>query len=145
MIEKPDKCLGYWINKIERTMKNIHDRKLIKYDLTLSQTTILHQLWHKEGLTQKEIQENLSLRGASVSGMVETLLNKGLIERKQDLEDGRYKRLYLTEDGRRLEKRSMEVIREVEGYLIKGFTEDEKLIFASWLKKLYMNIHQLEE
>ena len=145
MGEKPEKCLGYWINKVERTMKNIHDKKLQQYDLTSSQVMVLHQLWHKEGLTQKEIHENLSLKGASVSGLVDTLLSKGLVERRQDNEDARFKRLYLTDCGRKLESESMNVIMEVEDLLARGFSEDEKVIFGSWLRKLYMNLNDAEK
>jgi len=145
MGQKPEKYIGYWINKVERTMKNIHDKRLEQYDLTLSQEAILHQLWHKDGLTQKEIQENLSLRGASVSGLVDTLLKKRLIVRTQDVEDARYKRLYLTEEGRKLEVICIGVIKELEAEISQGFSEDEKMIFTSWMRKLYINLKAIEK
>jgi DNA-binding MarR family transcriptional regulator len=145
MERNPEKYIGYWINKVERTMKNIHDQKFQKYDLTLSQAAVLHQLWHKDGLTQKEIQENLSLRGASVSGLVDTLLKKGLIARRQDQEDARYKRLYFSDEGRRLEEQTMKIILEVEDFISTGFSEDEKVIAVCWLKKLYNNLSLMDK
>ena len=145
MERNPEKCIGYWINKVERTMKNIHDKRFLEYGITLSQASVLHQLWHCDGQTQKEIQESLSLRGASVSGMVDTLLKKGLILRIQDKEDARCKRLYLSEEGRQLEEQSMKIIMEVENLISKGFSEDEKTIALAWLKKLYSNLHSLDE
>lgn len=145
MERNPEKCIGYWINKVERTMKNIHDKRFLEYGITLSQASVLHQLWHCDGQTQKEIQENLSLRGASVSGMVDTLLKKGLILRIQDKEDARCKRLYLSEEGRQLEEQSIKIIMEVENLISKGFSEDEKTIALAWLKKLYSNLHSLDE
>ncbi len=145
MERNPEKCIGYWINKVERTMKNIHDKRFLEYGITLSQASVLHQLWHCDGQTQKEIQESLSLRGASVSGMVDTLLKKGLILRIQDKEDARCKRLYLSKEGRQLEEQSMKIIMEVENLISKGFSEDEKTIALAWLKKLYSNLHSLDE
>jgi len=145
MEQKPDKYMGYWINKVGRTIKTIHDKKFEKYGITLSQGAILHQFWHKDGLTQKEIQENLNLRGASVSGLVDILFKKGLISRRQDEEDARYKRLYLTEEGHKLGVLCAGVIKEVEDEISQGFSEEEKLIFVSWLKKLYSNLKNLEK
>jgi len=145
MEHKPEEFIGYWIKKVERTMKNVHDKKLQQYDLTLSQGSVLHQLWNKNGLTQKEIQENLGMRGPSVSGLVDILLKKGLILRRQDDEDARFKRLYLTEEGCKLEDLSIAVIKELEGTISKGFSEDEKVILICWLKKLYNNLYDMEK
>lgn len=141
MEHKPEDWLGYWINKVERAINNIHDKKLQQYDLTVSQVSVLCQLWSKDGLTQKEIQENLNLRPASVSGLVDVLLRKGFIDRKQDDQDARFKRLYLTEEGRRLKKLSLEVIEEIEDIISQGFSEEEKVIFILWMRRLYNNLN----
>lgn len=141
MDNNPELRYGYWIRKVVRDMTNIHDEKLMKYDLTSSQVSVLCQLWHKDGLTQKEIQESLNLKAASVSGLVDTLTSKGVIVRTQDPEDARVKRLYLTEKGENLRHLSFEAIKEIESILTHGFSEDEKLIFISWMKKIYNNIH----
>jgi DNA-binding MarR family transcriptional regulator len=145
MENKSENWMGYWLRKVVRNMNNLHDQKLQQYDLTSSQVSVLCQLWNKDGLTQKEIQENLNLRPASVSGLVDTLSNKGFIVRKHDVEDARLKRLYLTEEGTRVKDLSIEVIKEVENTITKGFSEDEKVIFICWMKKLYNNLNTLEK
>ncbi|GIM29498.1 MarR family transcriptional regulator [Clostridium polyendosporum] len=145
MEHKPEDWIGCWINKVERAINNIHDKKLQQYDLTVSQVLVLHQLWNKDGLTQKEIQKNLNLRPASVSGLVDMLLRKGFIDRKQDDQDARFKRLYLTEEGRRLKDLSLEVIKEIEHIISQGFSEEEKVIFILWMRKLYNNLNALEK
>lgn len=145
MREKPEDWIGYWINKIDRAMKNVHDKRFQEYDLTTSQKSILCQLWNKDGLTQKEIQENLCLKAASVSGLVEMLLKKGFIYREQDDEDARFKRLYLTEKGRQMREISMEILKEIEDEASQGFSNDERMIFISWMRKLYNNLNAIEK
>lgn len=145
MKHSPEDWLGYWIKKVERAMNNIHDKKLNQYDLTSSQVLILSQLWKKDGLTQKEIQENLNLKPASVSGLVDILLKKGFIDRKHDEEDARFKRLYLTEEGRKLKGVSLEVLKEVEHIISKDFSKEEELILICWMKKLYNNLNTVEK
>lgn len=126
-------------------MKNIHDKRFQEYGITLSQASLLHQLWHKDGLTQTEMQENLKLRGASVSGLVDALLKKGLVVRKQDEEDARYKRLYLTEKGREIEDKTIVLMMELDEEITEGFSEEEKAMLICWMRKLYSNLEKLDK
>jgi MarR family transcriptional regulator, organic hydroperoxide resistance regulator len=142
---KPEKYIGYWINKVERTMKNIHDKRFQEYGITVSQASLLHQLWHKDGLTQTQIQEKLSMRGASVSGLVDGLLKKGLIIRKQDEDDARYKRLYLTEKGREIEGKTIGLMMELDEEIMEGFDLEENAMLICWMKKLYSNLDKLDK
>jgi DNA-binding MarR family transcriptional regulator len=140
MMDNPEEYYGYWMRKVVRAMNNLFDEKLACYDLTASQFSLLGQLWHKDGLTQKEIQEGLGLRAASISGLVDVLVVKGMIIREQDQEDARVKRLYLTKKGSSLKSVCSDIILDIEGVLDQGFSEDERKIFISWMKKLYSNI-----
>ena len=96
--------LGYWLTKSVRLLNKFHDNKLQKYDLTSSQVAVLQKLWGEDGKTQKQLQENLGLTPASVSGILDTLANKGFIVRKHDEIDSRVNRIYLTLEGAKLEK-----------------------------------------
>lgn len=145
MEHKIEHWLAYWIKRVDRTMNNIHDKKLHGYDLTASQVLVLSQLWEKDGLTQKEIQEKLNLRPASISGLVDLLLKKGFIFRKQDDEDARFKRLFLTEEGSKLQYVSMEILKEIENLISDGFSEEEKAVLICWMKKLYNNLNNIEK
>ncbi|HEY5576268.1 MAG TPA: MarR family transcriptional regulator [Clostridiaceae bacterium] len=145
MERKPEKYIGYWINKVERTMKNIHDKRFQEYGITVSQASLLHQLWHKDGLTQTQIQEKLSMRGASVSGLVDALLKKDLIIRKQDEDDARCKRLYLTEKGLEIEDKTIGLMMELDEEITEGFDQEENAMLICWMKKLYCNLEKLDK
>jgi len=140
MIQKPEDCIEYWVSKLGRAMNNISDKELQKYDLTSSQSAVLYQLWAEDGLTQKEIQERLNLRAASVSGLVDTLLMKKFIYREQDNKDCRCKRLYLTEDAKHIYNQIIKIRNEMEDLTCKGFLEYEKSILISSLQKAYSNL-----
>jgi DNA-binding MarR family transcriptional regulator len=142
---KPEKYIGYWLNKLERNMKNIHDKRFQEYGITVSQASLLHQLWHEDGLTQTQIQEKLSMRGASVSGLVDALLKKGFIIRKQDEDDARYKRLYLTKKGREIEDKTIGLMMELDEEIMEGFSEEENAMLICWMKKLHSNLEKLDK
>lgn len=140
MMDNPEEHYGYWMRKIVRSMNHLFDEKLLEYDLTASQFSLLCQLWHKDGMTQKEIQETLSLRAASVTGLVDVLTAKCLIKRETDPSDARVKRLFLTDKGSGLKSVSTDIIMEIETTLAQGFSEDERRIIICWMKKIYDNI-----
>lgn len=142
---KDGNWIGYWVKNVEKSISNIHDKKLQKYDLTASQTLVLRQLWNNDGLTQKQIQENLNLKPASVSGLVDLLLKKGFIDRKQDEKDARFKRLYLTDKGRNHESLCLDVLKEIEAILAQGFSDEERIIFVCWMKKLHANLNNWQK
>jgi len=132
--------IGYWLIKSVRLLNKFHDNKLQKYDLTSSQVAVLQKLWGEDGKTQKKLQENLELTPASVSGILDTLANKGFIFRRQDKIDSRVNRIYLTEEGTKLEKLCYEIINEIEESISEGFSEDEIKIYIAWTKKIHANI-----
>ncbi|WML35589.1 MarR family transcriptional regulator [Clostridium sp. OS1-26] len=135
-----DKLIGYWLKRIYRNMINLHNHKLEKYGFTVSQVSVLAQLWREDGLTQKEIAERLQIKPPSLTGLVDTLVSRGWVLRKEDEKDARIKRLYVTAEGRELSFKSLEVAKEMEDILCKGFTVEEKQLLFCWIKKIYANL-----
>ncbi len=135
-----DKLMWYWLKRVYRNMINLHNHKLEKYGFTVSQVSVLAQLWREDGLTQKEIAERLQIKPPSLTGLVDTLVSRGWVLRKEDEKDARIKRLYVTEEGRELSFKSLEVAKEMEDILCKGFTVEEKQLLFCWIKKMYTNL-----
>ena len=98
-------------------------------------------LEHKEiEIFQKDLEEVLNLRRATVSGVLQTMEKNGLIERVSCLNDARIKRIILNskaEDMFREKKRKMQ---EFEHIVIKGIDKDELEVFSNVLKKMKENI-----
>lgn len=145
MFDNYEKQMEYWLRNTVRIMNNVYDKKFNKYNLTGAQVSILAILWRKDGVTQKEFNEQLKLRAPSVSGLIDIICDKGLIMRRQDPEDARFKRIFLTEEGKKIKNKSMEVIKETQDEILKGFSEEEKVIFISWMKRLNQNLSKIEE
>lgn len=132
--------ITHWLRLIYRNMTNLHNAKLVKYDLTTSQVGVLIQLLMEDGLTQKKMSQRLQIRPASITSLVNTLALKGWVKRKEDSEDARINRIYLTEEGRNITFKCIKVNDEVEKVLDKDFSKTEKQMMLYWLKKLYKNL-----
>lgn len=114
------------------------DSKLRPYGVTISQWTLLQQLWHQEGRSQVELQEMLGLEAATVSGLIQRMTNLGFVQRRPDPNDKRVQRVYLTERGRELQYLTAP-LEEVSACVFQGFTADEQEFFIRLLKRALLN------
>jgi DNA-binding MarR family transcriptional regulator len=74
--------------------------------MTLAQFDVLMTLWHGDGITQQELAEWLLVTKANVVGLIDRVSAAGWVERRQDPDDRRVNRLYLTAEGRKLVKQA---------------------------------------
>lgn len=72
------------------------------YDLGATQFAVLYHLAHRGTTMQRDLVRLLHIERASLSGIVATLLRKGLIEQVPDRIDQRQRLLRMTEAGTQL-------------------------------------------
>jgi MarR family transcriptional regulator, organic hydroperoxide resistance regulator len=75
--------------------------------LSIPQFDLLSNLTEREGLTQQELAERLYVTKGNVSGLVDRLVEAGLVERRALAGDRRSHALHLTERGRALAERGL--------------------------------------
>jgi DNA-binding MarR family transcriptional regulator len=71
-------------------------------DLTMQQLRVLGVVAHEPGLTGQELGARLGVSAPTASGLVDRLVEKGVLERTDDATDRRVRRLQLTEEGHRV-------------------------------------------
>ena len=76
--------------------------KLRVIGLSVPQFDVLSTLTEREGCTQRELAERLYVTKGNVSGLVDRLVEAGLVIRRSIPEDKRSHALFLTDEGRRL-------------------------------------------
>ena len=77
--------------------------------LSIPQFDVVSTLTEREGLTQQELAERLYVTKGNVSGLVDRLVEAGLVERRASPGDRRSHALHLTRAGRRLAERGIAV------------------------------------
>lgn len=83
-----------------------------------AQAICLRRLSAEDGLAQKELADEMFLTPPTVSRMLKTMEQSGVIERRPDAGDQRVTRVYLTANGRQL----AEQLREVTArYVVETF------------------------
>ncbi|MDQ2717052.1 MAG: MarR family transcriptional regulator [Chloroflexota bacterium] len=125
--------------KLTHVMAVEFDRRLKVHNITLAQWGILRQLWEREGRSQVELQERLSLEGASVSALLQRMIRAGLVQRSPDPSDKRVQRVFLTAQGRDLEPVVTHIAEEVNAHALEGFTADEQVFVMRLLTRALHN------
>jgi DNA-binding MarR family transcriptional regulator len=71
-----------------------------------------------------------------MTGLADRMAKAGLLTRHADSDDGRATRLFVTDEGRAAFKRARVLLRELNGKLCDGFSDDELDVVARWLHAL---------
>lgn len=112
-----------------------------KYNIGKGQWSFLTQLlFNCDGLTQEELSDKLYIDKANTARALKKLENAGYIYRKEDPEDARKKRVYVTDKAVEFEKEFHQIFKDFNKMLYKGFTESEKDMARDLLYKMLDNI-----
>lgn len=117
---------------MHRSMRDFK-RFMDETDLSFSQINILMRLLHGRNSGVSDIGDELGITNAAASQAVERLVKDlGLVERTEDPEDRRAKRLALTPKGRALIVQGIEIRSKwVEGITDALTPEQQKMIISA--------------
>ncbi len=93
-----------------------------------------------DGIQQWELVEHTHLRPPSVSVILKKMEEEGIVERRNDDEDRRAVRVYLTAKGKRLDEEAIETIRKLEIRAMQGLTDTECETLMALLPKIRNNL-----
>jgi DNA-binding MarR family transcriptional regulator len=106
-------------------------------ELTLTQIKLLHHLEDAEReLTLKELAELVLVSLPAASRTVDDLVRRGFVERHEDVEDRRMKRVHLTDDGRSVIRRLNAARLSGLEQFTKNLTEPERRALSAALSTL---------
>ena len=138
--EPLEDSIGYLIAQVCKLHRNRASALLDEIGLHVGQEMVLCALWDREGVTQTELAEHLHVQAATVTNALQRLEKGGLVERKQDMDDQRVSRVYLTDSGRALETPIDETWSRLEEETLTGFTVDERVLLRRLLMQVYENL-----
>lgn len=79
---------------IRHALRKPVEAEVAQGDLTVPQKAVMHIVIHHHGISLKDLSQQLSLAHSTVSGIVDRLEMRGLIERRPDHKDGRVSCIY---------------------------------------------------
>ena len=132
--------IGYLIVQICKAHRNKAQDLLAKIELHPGQAMLLLHLWPGDGLTRSELADDLCIKPATLTNMLDRVVKAGLAERRVDAEDQRVSRVYLTDEGWSLRQPVVNVWHELEAQSLAELTLEEQALLRRLLLQVYENV-----
>ncbi|HEU5101111.1 MAG TPA: MarR family transcriptional regulator [Roseiflexaceae bacterium] len=129
----------FWLRRASLAMRKAVDEELHAHGLTGAQFEVLRQLWEHDRLELRTLQERLGITSPTLTGIVDGMVGRGLVQREVSLEDARVKQLCLTQRGQSLNAQICEAIEQAHLRLLAGFTPAEASLLKDWLQRIVAN------
>lgn len=104
-----DNMLCFAVYAASHAFTRFYKPRLDAFDLTYPQYLAFLVLWEKDDITVKALGERLFLDSGTITPMIKRLEGRGLVSRHRDEADERQVRIRLTQEGKALQHKAMEV------------------------------------
>ena len=136
-------------NLIELNMQ-VHDRAIGLVgpmppppDLTMQQFRVLGQVVRRPGISGNELGGQLGVSAPTASGLVERLVEKGLITRIDDADDRRIRRLHPSEAGRDIMRQMDSMFERMLGAVLQVLAVDELEVLCQSARTMLVALDRL--
>jgi DNA-binding MarR family transcriptional regulator len=136
---------GFLIHDVSRLRRIVVDRALKPLGITRSQWWVLAFLSRHDGMTQTSLAADLDLTKVAIGGLCDRMEASGYVERRPDPNDGRARRVYLTEAGTQLLGTIRESVETVELGILARIAEKDLDHAAETLVALKKTLLELIE
>lgn len=128
------------INRVFHAQKNVTRPGMAKIGLSPGQPKILNHLSRQNHCMQKDIASALDIEPATVSQILNNMVQAGLIQRSAPAERRRAESVSITEKGREYLEKWQQLCKEIEDVSLQGFTQEEQGQFLDYLYRMYWNL-----
>lgn len=137
-----ESVIFYSIEKAIKSYRQFAQRRFSQagIDVTIDQWLVLNYISAHQECYQHEIAEAVFKDNASVTRIIEILVNSNLLVRKIHEKDRRRYQLTLTQDGVDLIKRTQQVVYENRKISLESISEKDLALAEQVMKKIVANV-----
>src|SRR5277367_5902504 len=96
------KHLGFWLRFVSNHVSHAFARKLLDSGVTVAEWVVMREMFDDEQTSPGLLAERIGMTRGGVSKLVDRLVSKELITRRERSDDRRFQSIALTAAGRRL-------------------------------------------
>ncbi len=135
-----DNRIGFLFHDVARFRSIVYDHFMQPHGLTRAQWQVMGTLFRKDGLTQRELCDRMDMGAVSMSGLIDRLEAQGWAERREDPEDRRVKRVWLTERVLDIQDAMLRQANELNRMALKGLNREQIDMLVDMLKMVKANL-----
>lgn len=140
---KREETVDYHIKSAWHAISRMYNQQAAEEGFTTAIGFVLININSKEGTPATKIAPMIGLETRSLTRMLKTMEEKGLIYKKPDLVDKRSVRIFLTEEGKKKKEISVKTIMDFNEQVREVIPASDLETFFSVFEKLQMVIDQV--
>lgn len=131
-----EETVDYNIKAVWHAIARMYNQQAGKHDITMSMGFVLLNINSEEGTPATKIAPLMGLEARSLTRLLKSMEEKGLIYREADSSDKRLVRIVLTKEGKKKKEKSRETVLRFND-VVRQMIEPEKLnVFFEVLQKI---------
>jgi DNA-binding MarR family transcriptional regulator len=131
---------SYALIQLLKEHRHQADEALKQLGLHAAQEFVLFLLWEEDGLSQSQLAARLRLELPTITRSVQRMEQRGLVMRRDDEQDTRISRVYLTKEGGALYEPAMQIWKELDARTRLHMTELEQALLRRLLQQALANL-----
>lgn len=135
--------LGYWMRMVSNRVSHSFAQKLDSSGVTVAEWVVLRHMYSGDDTTSpSSVAETTGLTRGAISKLIERLLAKGLVHRREADGDRRYQEIELTAKAISLVPKLVKLADENDEYFFSALSKSERKSLGDLLKKIAIH-HEL--
>ena len=136
----PGREFVFAMHDVARLLRTLADQRARALNMTRAQWSVLKRLELSQGVKQAELAELLDVQPITLARLVDKLAGLGLVERRDDPNDRRANRLFLTEAAAPVLERLNELGEALVGQALNGFDSFEIAALGKSMDRIKINL-----
>jgi MarR family transcriptional regulator for hemolysin len=137
--------IGLLIAAARRRIKQAVGSRVRSYELTTQQFWVLVAIYEHPGFSLGELAARIRMDTPTASRVVFALMNRKLVEVRDDAEDRRRARLHLKPAGAVLAKELHALATTVRAALVQGLSATDQAALRTGLRQVIANMDRLQD
>lgn len=139
-----DSYLPYLLNRAGARIAAAFSEEVRPLGASLQMWRVLAALRERDGRRMGDLSETTSIEVSTLTRLVDSMEERGLVSRRRDAADARAVMLCVTPAGRRLTQRILPIAERYETVALAGFNAGEVETLRAALRRLYANMEALK-
>ncbi len=144
MLMKREETVDHHIKSCWHAISRMYNQKAANEDFTTSIGFVLINIHSKDGTAATKIAPLIGLESRSLTRMLKSMEEKGLIFKKPDPIDKRSVRIFLTDEGKRKKEISVQTIKAFNTQVREVVSGKELEVFFSVIQKINKVIENIQ-
>lgn len=143
-MQRKEESLGRTVSILYRLGQSHMGKKLESYNIGAGQFSFLAELLRRDGISQDEVASIFRCDKATAARAIQHLEKHGYLERRQDEEDRRVKKVFVTAKAREFSPILFSCLQGWTETLFQGFSNEEKELLLRLLSQSVKNATEVK-